>query len=48
MLDHSAVAALTICKKVGVKVPDQAVILGVDNDEILCLGTSPSLTSILP
>lgn len=46
--DHSAVAALTICKKVGVKVPDQAVILGVDNDEILCLGTSPSLTSILP
>ena len=46
--DHAAVSALTICQKVGVKVPDQAVITGVDNDEILCLGVSPTLTSILP
>ena len=46
--DHAAVSALTICQKVGVKVPDQAVIVGVDNDEILCLGVSPTLTSILP
>ena len=46
--DHAAVSALTICQKVGVKVPDQAVILGVDNDEILCLGVSPTLTSIQP
>ena len=46
--DHAAVSALTICQKVGVKVPEQAVIVGVDNDEILCLGVSPTLTSILP
>ena len=46
--DHAAVSALTLCQKVGVKVPEQAVIVGVDNDEILCLGVSPTLTSILP
>ena len=46
--DHAAVSALTICQKVGIKVPEQAVIAGVDNDEILCLGVSPTLTSILP
>ena len=46
--DYAALAALNICEKAGVRVPDQAVILGVDNDDILCLGGNPTLSSIMP
>lgn len=31
-----------------IPVPDKAVILGVDNDEIICRGSTPTLSSILP
>lgn len=31
-----------------ISIPDKAVILGVDNDEIICRGCLPTLSSILP
>ncbi len=36
------------CAMVGINVPGQVSILGVDNDEACCLGCNPPLSSILP
>ena len=38
--------ALDACKSAGIGVPDDAMIIGADNDEGLCLYCSPSLTSV--
>lgn len=38
--------ALSACKSAGISVPDEAMIVGADNDEGLCLFCSPSLTSV--
>ena len=46
--DARAVEALEACRNAGVKVPQQAVLLGVDNDEISCEHTMPPLSSIAP
>lgn len=46
--DVSAVRLLEVCKEAKVSVPDQLVILGVNDDELLCLSASPSLSSIRP
>ena len=35
-----------ICKQLGIKVPDEVAILGVDNDELVCQFTSPGISSI--
>jgi LacI family transcriptional regulator len=39
---------LDACRRVGVPVPDQVAVLGVDNDELICELSSPPLTSIVP
>ena len=46
--DRLAIHAINLCVTAGINVPGQAAILGVDNDEILCRGVSPNLSSILP
>jgi len=46
--DYAALTILDICKEIGLKVPTQIAILGTDNDEVLCSGSSPQLSSILP
>lgn len=38
---------LDTCLTAGVRVPDQAAVLGVDNDELTCSTTNPTLSSIL-
>lgn len=38
--------ALESCRKARIKVPSQAVILGVDNDELICQISRPELSSI--
>ncbi len=38
----------TVCKTLGIKVPDQICILGVDNDDSVCNSIHPSLSSIHP
>lgn len=38
--------ALGVCKKAGIDVPREAKIIGADNDELLCLYSSPQLSSV--
>ncbi len=45
-MDIRARQVLDTCLISGIKVPDDVAILGVDNDEQLCLGSYPSLSSI--
>ena len=46
--DSRAVETLEACHKAHVNVPRQAVLIGVDNDEITCEHATPPLTSIEP
>lgn len=39
---------LDACRRVGLAVPDQVAVVGVDNDEFLCDLTDPPLSSIAP
>jgi LacI family transcriptional regulator len=39
---------LTACRAIGVAVPDEVAVLGVDNDEVLCDLADPPLSSIIP
>lgn len=45
-MDIRARQVLDTCLINGIKVPDDVAILGVDNDEQLCLGSFPTLSSI--
>lgn len=45
-VDHRAKHVLDIAAEIGVKVPDELAVIGVDNDDMICEFTSPSLTSI--
>ena len=40
--------ALDACRRVGISVPDEVAVLGVDNDELLCGLSSPPLSSVIP
>ena len=44
--DAKARHVLEACRKLGLRVPEDVAVLGVDNDEILCRVTRPSLSSI--
>ena len=46
--DQRAAHLLEAAQRCGVKVPGQMVVLGVDNDELICDFTDPPLTSIEP
>lgn len=39
---------IDLCAELGLKVPDEIAVLGVDNDEVLCELTSPPLSSVSP
>ena len=46
--DHCADIVLKACLKGGIRVPDDMSVLGVDDDPIFCIHTSPSLSSLHP
>ena len=46
--DYTAVDVMTECAKASLRIPQDIAILGVDDDELLCEFTRPSLTSIRP
>jgi LacI family transcriptional regulator len=46
--DILAHQVLDSCRDVGRNVPEEAAVVGVDNDEVLCNLCTPSLTSIVP
>jgi LacI family transcriptional regulator len=46
--DIRAQQVLTACRAIGVAVPDEVDVVGVDNDDILCDLSDPSLSSVVP
>ncbi len=44
--DLRARAVLQVCRTIGVRVPDEVAVVGVDNDEMLCELSTPPLTSV--
>lgn len=47
-VDSRAKHVLDVCRLIGISVPEQISVLGVDNEEMTCEWTQPSLSSILP
>jgi LacI family transcriptional regulator len=39
---------LNACRAVGVAVPDEVAVIGIDNDEVLCEMSDPPLSSVVP
>jgi len=46
--DVRAQQVLNACRDQGIKVPEEVAVMGVDNDDVLCNLSEPSLTSIQP
>lgn len=46
--DFQAQQVLDICRELGIAVPEQIAVLGVDNDHLICELSEPSLSSIIP
>ncbi len=46
--DIKAQQVLECCRELGLAVPEQVAVLGVDNDPLLCNLCTPSLSSIMP
>lgn len=44
--DRAGLRLLNACLQLGLQVPDEVAVLGVDNDEIICRFASPPLSSI--
>lgn len=44
--DVRAQQVLNACRDYGIKVPEEVAVMGVDNDDVLCSLSEPSLTSI--
>lgn len=46
--DYMAVQVIEACNAAKLSVPEQIAVIGVDNDELLCTASRPTLTSIKP
>jgi LacI family transcriptional regulator len=46
--DARARQVLETCQQAGLSVPGEVALLGVDNDELICENTSPTLSSVQP
>lgn len=46
--DIKAQQILDVCREAQIKVPEEAAVLGVDNDELLCDLCTPPLSSVMP
>jgi LacI family transcriptional regulator len=46
--DFRGQQVLDACRRVGVAVPDDAAVIGVDNDDLLCELSDPPLSSVIP
>ena len=38
--------ALDACRQIGLRVPQQVAVIGVDNEEVICAHVQPQLTSV--
>ena len=46
--DYMAVQVIEACRAAKISIPEQIAVIGVDNDELLCNASRPTLTSIKP
>jgi len=46
--DVRGAQVLSVCKEAGISVPNQAAVLGIDNDDVHCELCDPPLSSIMP
>jgi LacI family transcriptional regulator len=46
--DYRGQQVLDACRQLGVPVPDEVAVIGVDNDELLCELSHPPLSSVVP
>ena len=46
--DFRAAAAVRLCNRAGISIPDEVAVLGVDNDPVYCMFSSPRISSIDP
>ncbi len=46
--DRAALVVFDACRRLKLDIPEQVAILGIDNDELICSSTTPTLSSILP
>ena len=46
--DYVAQSVIDVCGSVGIAVPGELAVAGVDDDELICENTNPKLTSVLP
>ncbi|TWU61858.1 XylR family transcriptional regulator [Crateriforma conspicua] len=46
--DFLAHQVLDACRTLGISVPEQAAVLGVDNDRLICELSDPALSSVIP
>jgi|688.fasta_scaffold07818_6 LacI family transcriptional regulator len=46
--DMKAQQLLDTCRQLGIAVPDEVAVIGVDNDELLCNLCDPPLSSVIP
>ncbi|HMO84103.1 MAG TPA: XylR family transcriptional regulator [Lacipirellulaceae bacterium] len=44
--DYRARLVMEVCKDIGIRVPDEMAVIGINNDPVACLFCSPSLTSV--
>jgi LacI family transcriptional regulator len=46
--DIRGLQVLEACRRMGVAIPDEVAVIGVDNDELLCDLSDPPLSSVIP
>jgi LacI family transcriptional regulator len=44
--DYRARQVLDACREIGVRVPQQVAVVGVDNEDVICVHVQPQLTSV--
>jgi LacI family transcriptional regulator len=44
--DYRARQVLDACRQIGLRIPQQVAVIGVDNEEVICVHVQPQLTSV--
>lgn len=45
-MDPRAQQVINLCLDIGIRIPDELAVMGIDDDELICNGTVPTLSSI--
>jgi|tagenome__1003787_1003787.scaffolds.fasta_scaffold20819788_1 LacI family transcriptional regulator len=45
--DYRARQVLDACRQIGLRVPQEVAVIGVDNEEVICVHVQPQLTSVI-